>query len=204
MISSFDKKRKVIHWTFIFARVFYYFTLLFFVISIVGLCIWAGSSIERFSAEQGLRVLEIKYAWGNGIYSLVEVPHNVMVNLNYERYNIKHMMLLHSIFHTLLPQGLLMIGLKQIQRLLSPIQKDETPFTKESVKAIRIIGICVFSYFIVLDFLYRVAYIVFITQIYAYNIHLSIKGLLLAGAILAIAEIFDYGVFLQSEYDTTL
>ena len=101
----------------------------------------------------------------------------------------------------------LAVFLKQLYTLLKTVEGD-TPFTMENTKRLKIMGSSLLLYafiapgagFIVASSMVHAFAVDRISVVYSVNINLLFSGFVL----MILAGIFQYGSFLQSEFDTTL
>ena len=77
-------------------------------------------------------------------------------------------------------------------------------FNMTQVKYLRIISMVVALYFLFIDVIVQRIYSLWLGDSIFYIDNFHISGLLYAGLIYLLAEVFRYGAFLQESYDTTL
>ncbi|MGC7873840.1 DUF2975 domain-containing protein [Desulfosporosinus sp. SYSU MS00001] len=162
------------------------------------------ASPEKFNAVKGNLNWSIYYALGNGTTFFIIIPFKIMQPLDTSMFSAKDALITY-LLSSLLGLTLILYGIKQIVTILKSTAKDITPFIISNAKNLRKLAYSIITYSLVSDFLTNFLCSLFVTKIFYVdlsNIHFS--GLLLGGLIFTIAEIFQYGVYLQNEYDTTL
>lgn len=162
------------------------------------------TSPEKFSAVKGNMNWAMRYAVTDTSYVSIYVPYKILQPLDSTLFSAKNGFITYLI-STLFSLSLILYVFKQILNILKSIEQDVTPFIMNNAKNLKKVAFITITYSVVIDFLASILCWIFVTKIFSLeltNIHLS--GVLVGGLIFIIAEIFQYGVYLQNEYDTTL
>ncbi|WP_088185790.1 DUF2975 domain-containing protein [Desulfosporosinus sp. FKA] len=162
------------------------------------------ASPDKFNAVKGNLDWSISYTLENGSTFFIIIPFKIMQPLGPRMFSAKDALITY-LLSSLLGFTLILYGIKQIANILKSTANDITPFTLGNAKNLRKLTYSIITYSLLSDTLSNVLCSLFVTKIFwveLSNIHFS--ALLLGGLIFIIAEIFQYGVYLQNEYDTTL
>ncbi len=118
--------------------------------------------------------------------------------------NPKIAMMLVLIFRTLPKTIFQLIGFVLINKILKDLFDVSKAFTIKQVKYIKYISVMVLLYFLGFDIMLSGVFNIYTKThlVQLGNIHVT--GLLYAGLVYLLAEVFNYGVYLQQEFDTTL
>lgn len=178
--------------------------LLLFASLIIAVVLFFSASPERFRAVKGNLDWLMTYELGNGSSFYIYIPFKIMQPLDSNMFNAKYAFLTYLISRTL-TNSIMLYGISQIASILNSTAKDITPFIMGNVKRLKRLAYSIMIYSVVVDILSSLLCSVFVTKMFYLdlsNIHLS--GVLMGVLIFIIADIFEYGVFLQNESDTTL
>lgn len=162
------------------------------------------ASPENFNAVKGNMDWSINYTLANGSHFFIIIPYKIIQPLDSSRFSAKYALITYLI-SALLSLSLSLYGIKQILNILKSTVKDITPFIMDNAKSLKKLAYTIVTYSVVADILANILCSAFVIKIFTFdlsNIHLS--GVLVGGLIFIIADIFQYGVYLQNEYDTTL
>lgn len=162
------------------------------------------TSPDRYTAVKGNLNWSIRYSVENNSYFSIYIPFKVMQPLDSSMFSAKNAFITYLI-SALLGISLSLYGIKQILNILKSTTKDITPFIMENAKNLKKLAYTIIIYSLATDLISNILCSAFVIKIFTFelsNIHLS--GVLFGGLIFIIAEIFQYGIYLQNEYDTTL
>ncbi len=95
-------------------------------------------------------------------------------------------------------------GVRQIKFILESMSHTLTPFTEKNALRLKKLAWTVIIYSLVGKLLINLMMILFVTNTISVNIDVDLTGVFVGASLLIIANIFQYGAFLQEEYDTTL
>lgn len=146
----------------------------------------------------------INFTLANGSHFFIIIPYKIIQPLDSSSFSAKYAIITYLI-SALLSLSLSLYGIKQILNILKSIVKDISPFIMDNAKSLKKLAYTIITYSVVADILANILCSAFVIKIFTFdlsNIHLS--GVLVGGLIFIIADIFQYGVYLQNEYDTTL
>ncbi len=185
-------------------------TLIFIIGILLLLAALIASSIllfapeQNFTAEKGNLDWFVKYNLSTGTAFGVFIPFKIIQSLDIEMFSAKSAFLVYLVSSALL-NLIILYGLKQVINILNTITQDTTPFNIHNVRRLNRIALSIFVYSVAVDPIRNLLGWAFVTKIFAFDlstIHLS--GILIASIIFIIANVFEYGVFLQDEVDATL
>lgn len=162
------------------------------------------ASPDKFNAVKGNMDWSINYSLVNGSEFFTIIPFKIIQPYNSSMFSAKYALITYSISH-LLSLSLSLYGIIQILNILKFTAKDITPFIRDNAKSLKKLAYTIITYSVVADILANIlcsAFVINIVTVDLSNIHLT--GVLVGGLIFIIADIFQYGVYLQNEYDTTL
>jgi len=91
-----------------------------------------------------------------------------------------------------------------LKKVINDLFVQSKRFTMAQVKNIKIISLVVVIYFLCCDVIVQSVYSLWLGYSIFYIESIHVSGLLYAGLIYLLAEVFRYGAFLQESYDTTL
>lgn len=159
---------------------------------------------DKFNAVKGNMDWSLSYSLANGSEFFTIIPFKIIQPYDNHMFSAKYALITFTIAH-LLSLSLSLYGIKQILNILKSTAKDITPFIMDNAKSLKKLAYTIITYSVVADILANILCSAFVIKIFTFdlsNIHLS--GVLVGGLIFIIADIFQYGVYLQNEYDTTL
>ncbi len=118
--------------------------------------------------------------------------------------NPKSAMLIRTFFYSIPTALFLVLGFYLLRKIIDDLFIISKRFKTRQVKYLKIISVMVAFYFLFVDLIVQQVYSIWLghTLIYIRTMHFS--GLLYAGLVYLLAEVFNYGVYLQESYDTTL
>ncbi|MDL4842089.1 DUF2975 domain-containing protein [Aquibacillus rhizosphaerae] len=194
-------------------NVIIWFNILYFIASIV-LLVWASFLPEQaFFAEKGV-----------GHWSLgVNTKGNVSTNGNISFSSLVPFAILQPSFpsmfeleakaayityfstHTLTSMPAFLYGAIQIKKILTSITDDDTPFSHKNVQRFKHLAYVVIGYALFSKVIISIAIGIFVTNIFSITLTtISLSGIVGGFLLLIVAQIFQYGAYLQNEHDTTL
>lgn len=171
---------------------------------LIGSVFFLLASPDKFSAVKGNMDWSLSYSLANDSEFFTIIPFKIIQPYDSSMFSAKYALITFTISH-LLSLSLSLYGIKQILNILKSTAKDITPFIIDNAKSLKKLAYTIITYSVVADILANILCSAFVIKIYTVdlsNIHLT--GVLLGGLIFIIADIFQYGVYLQNEYDTTL
>lgn len=174
------------------------------VVVFIGLIISFLASPDRFYAVKGTTDWSLHYKLTDMSSFFLSVPFEIIQPLDINSFSVKYAAIT-CLFTFLLRISLILYGIKQVEIILRSMAIDISPFTISNVKSLKKLARIIIIYSVAVDVLSSLLFSAFVTKVFYLNlssIHLS--GLLIGGVILVIADIFQYGVFLQNEFDSTL
>lgn len=162
------------------------------------------ASPERFTAVKDNLGWSLHYKLTENSSFFIGVPFKILQSLESNMFSAKYAAMT-CLFSLLIRLSLILYGIKQVKNILKSMVKDITPFTMNNVKSLKNLGLSIMIYSVVLDMLTSILFSAFVTKIFLLNLtNLHLSGLFIGLLIFVIADIFQYGVFLQNEFDTTL
>lgn len=162
------------------------------------------ASPEKFNAVKGNLNWSINYTLDNGSSFFSVIPFKIIQPLDSSMFSAKYALITYML-SSLFGLSLILYGIKQIVNILKSTATDITPFIMDNAKSLKKLAYSIIIYSLVSDILSNILCSVLVTKIFFVdlsNIHLI--RVLVGVLIFIIAEIFQYGVYLQNEYDTTL
>lgn len=177
--------------------------ILFFAVLIIAVFLFFASP-DRFNAAKGNLNWHLSYSLTDHSSFFIEVPFKILQPLDNSLFSAKSAAIA-SLLSLLMVLSVILYGVNQVAKILDSTANGLTPFVLANVQSLRKLALSIIIYSLVVDLLSSLVFSVFVTKIFyanMANVHLS--GLLIGGLILVIADIFNYGVFLQDEFDTTL
>ncbi|MCB8818561.1 DUF2975 domain-containing protein [Desulfosporosinus shakirovi] len=171
---------------------------------VVASILFFFASPEKFNAVKGNLNWSINYTLDNGSDFFTVIPFKIIQPLNSSMFSAKYAIITY-LLSSLFGLSLILYGIKQIVNILKSTARDITPFIADNAKSLKKLAYSIIIYSLVSDIVSNILCSVFVTKIFFVdlsNIHFirALVGVL----IFVIAEIFQYGVYLQNEYDTTL
>ena len=198
-IEAIQKRASSIH---MLMEIIFVIGAIIFLAALIGCISLSFASPERFYAVKGNLDWSITYQLTNSSSFFIKIPFTAMQTSENIMFNAKNGFL--TCLSTLLIRAFFVIyGIKLAADFLNSIANDRPIFMLKNVKRIKKISYLIIIYSAVVDTLANVLYSIFITKRFTLdlaNFHLS--GVLIGGLILVIADIFEYGVILQKEFDT--
>lgn len=177
--------------------------IIFLAVILITLLLFFASP-ENFNAVKENLNWHISYSLSNHSSFFIEVPFKIMQPLDNSLFSAKYAALT-SLLSLLIKLSVTLYGINQIAKILEFPANGLTPFVLANVQSLQKLALTIIIYSVILDLLVNLAYSVFVTKIFNINFaNIHFSGLLVGGLILIIADIFQYGVFLQNEFDTTL
>ena len=200
-IGKIKSRASIIHK--IIELIFFLGVMIFFA-GLAASILFIFSSPDKFNAVKGNLNWSINYILDNGSTFFIVIPFKIIQPLDSSMFSAKYAIITY-LLSSLFGLSLILYGIRQIVNILKSTAKDITPFIMDNAKNLKKLAYSIIFYSLASDILSNILCSVFVTKIFFIdlsNIHLSrvLVGLL----ILIIAEIFQYGVYLQNEYDTTL
>jgi hypothetical protein len=200
-IKNIQKRAGSIH---IITEIIVVIGTMIFLAALIGCIYLSFASQERFYAIKDNLDWSINYKVTNSSSFFIKIPFTAIQTSENIMFNAKHALL--TCFSALLIKASFVIyGTKLASDFLNSIANDIPIFMRKNAKRIKRISYLIIIYSAAADILTKVLYSIFITQKFTLDLadfHLS--GVLVGGLILVIADIFEYGVFLQQEFDAKL
>lgn len=183
-----------------------YWVLIVLLLAILCLLIWAGFlSADKFHAEKGWDNWVLNIALTDGSSFFIAIPFKLLQPNGQNVIQAKAAFISVLLF-SVLPFILVMLyGIKQVNNILLSITYNHTPFIIKNARRIRNLAFLIMGYSLFGHLLVNIAMIFTVTHIFSINItNISLSGFIIGFLILIISQIFQYGTYLQEEYDTTL
>ncbi|WP_130860702.1 DUF2975 domain-containing protein [Gracilibacillus phocaeensis] len=183
-----------------------WFTLVFLVYTI-GEAIWSlFLPASAFEAESGVNAWRIDGpVVGNLLFSAY-IPFDILLSVGQYHFEAKHAFITYVFFNGLTFSLPLLYGIRQIKTILASIAEGRTPFSDQNVKCLQRLALILFLYGIFGKLIINLAMSVFVTQIVSISLSMIISySALIAGLLFfVVAQIFQYGTYLQKEMDETV
>jgi len=200
-IERIKSRANIIHK--IIKFIFFLGVMIFFA-GLVASILFFFASPEKFNAVKGNLNWSINYTLDNGSKFFIVIPFKIIQPLDSSMFSAKYAIITY-LLSSLFGLCLILYGIKQIVNILKSTARDITPFIMDNAKSLKKLAYSIIIYSLVSDILSNILCSIFVTKIFFIdlsNIHLI--RVLVGVLIFVIAEIFQYGVYLQNEYDTTL
>ena len=162
------------------------------------------ASPERFTAVQGNMNWSLRYTVNGSSHFFINAPYKILQNLDTARVSAKNAFITIMV-SAMISVLLILCGMKQVLNILKSTANDVTPFIQSNAKSLKKLAYTILIYSIAADLIANILCWIFVTKIFYVdltNIHLN--GVLIGALIFIVADIFQYGAFLQEEFDTTL
>lgn len=172
-----------------------------FIIIIVGL--FLPNNLYHFEKSDEFWFINISAKEGGGFF--IGVPFEILPSFINETTIVAK-----SVFNTMLTFFFLpffiafFYGTKQIKSILKSVLDKHSPFIEKNALRLKKLAWTVIIYSLIGKLLVNLMVIIFVTNIMLVNFDINFTGVFVGVSLLIIANIFQYGAFLQEEYDTTL
>jgi len=198
-----EKSIKIDRWLnyFIAGAILIVGILLFTVVSAIF------SPATAFTVEQGVEHWRANFSpvYFDTAGFFITIPFTQLQPLGEHMFEAKHAYITFQTFLGISYFAPLFYGIFQVKKILYAVTTEYTPFTEENKKRMKKIAWAIIIYALAGDLLINLAMNMFVTQIYSFNpIHISLTGLIIGGLMLILVHIFDIGIELQQDADTTL
>ncbi|WP_017473430.1 DUF2975 domain-containing protein [Amphibacillus jilinensis] len=179
---------------------------LFFLIVFVML-VWASFLPgDSFSIEQGIEQWALNANLtenGTSFFSTVSFRH--LPSLPEHRINVKAAFLVQLFFNLLIYLSLFIYAIYQLKQILLTMYEEDGPFTMENTIRLKRLGWLIVGYALLSDLIVLLAMLVFSTHTFSISYEvINFTALIIGAVLLILAHVFQYGSFLQHEYDTTV
>lgn len=199
-IAAIKKRANTVH---DIIEVVYRIGIILVILGVGALAFSFFASPERFTAVKDNLGWSFHYKLTDNSSFFIGVPFKILQSLESNMFSAKYAAMT-CLFSLLIHLSLILYGIKQVKNILKSI-KDINPFTMNNVKSLKNLALSIMIYSVVLDMLTSILFSAFVTKIFLLNLtNLHLNGLFIGLLIFVIADIFQYGVFLENEFDTTL
>lgn len=200
-----NNKIKNLKFSYSVVRFFYYFTIITTAILLISMLFACFSPAYNFTAVKERFGWTLTYKLFANYSTVINVPYGIVQSLDIDRINIKNMFIIYLLTKTIITSTLMLLGLKGLIDIISNVIYDNSPFNSGHVKIIRRIAWYIIIYFLFTDLIVNIACDIFVTHIFLLTLsNINLYGLLYGGLVFVLADIFEYGSYLQNEYDTTI
>lgn len=182
----------------------YYLFILFFAFAIFTTVVYIFSPATKFSATTGSNQWFFTFSF-NGQQSIRSpLSFKILQNLPIDFINPKAAMIMINSLKVLPTYIFILVGLRSILSIINDLLSPKASFKKIHVKKIKLVAFLVMSYYLFFDLILSIGFI-YISNIFCLDLYtIHITGFFIGSLIYLISEIFNYALFLQNEYDTTL
>lgn len=197
-IEVIQKRASSIH---MIMEIIFVIGAIIYLAALIGCIYLSFASQERFYAVKGNLDWSITYKLTNGSSFFIKIPFTDIQPSENIMFSAKKA-LLTCLSTLLIKASFVIYGIKLAADFLNSIANHLPLFMINNAKRIKKISYLIIIYSAVVDPLTNVLYSIFITKRFTLDLasfHLS--GVLIGGLILVIADIFEYGVILQKEFD---
>ncbi|MFA9559187.1 DUF2975 domain-containing protein [Evansella sp. AB-rgal1] len=203
--SNIQVLRRIADTVYKIVSFFFWGSIIFFVL-FIGNTIWASFlPQDSFTAESGIRHWLIQLDNDSYWHISVLVPFTNISPIDLSRFSVKSAFLTYSITSNLTLFPALLYGIYLVKRILENTIDGHSPFTHGNVNNMKQLAYVLIAYSLFSELIINIFVWIFVTQIFKLslaNIHLFGAGI--GAVILIISYIFQHGVYLQEEHDTTL
>lgn len=178
-----------------------------FLFIVLVMLIWASFlPAQSFSIEQGIDNWQLSADLtenGASFFSTVSFRH--LPRFADHLINIKAAFLVQLFFNLLIYLSLFSYAIYQLKHILLTMYEEKGPFILQNTLRLKRLGWLIVVYALLSDLLVTLAMYFFSTRTFSMSIELiNFTALTIGAFLLVLAHIFQYGSFLQHEYDTTL
>src|SRR5699024_289271 len=198
------KSTKIHRYLNIFTGFIVLFTLIFLFTTIIAIF----SPQNAFEATSGVAHWHITFQttfFKTAHFSQV-IPFTMLANLtDHLMFEAKHAFVTYHLCYGGFYFGFILYGINQVKEILYSLEVEYTPFTEKNKQHLKRIAWAVILYSLFAELITNIAINIFVTQIFnIYLQHINITGLIIGALLLILVHIFEIGIHLQEESDTTL
>jgi hypothetical protein len=173
-------------------------------ITLIGAVFSFFASPDKFSAVKGYENWSFNYKLTDSCSFYIGVPYKIMQPLDNYLFSAKYAAIT-CLFTFIIRISVILYGIKQVENILKSMANNKSPFIINNVVRLKKLALIIIIYSATIDLISSLLFSGFVTRIFNFNLsNIHLSGVLIGGLIFLIADIFNYGVFLQNKFETRL